>query len=65
MRHETEGRSVDYVQPGMSSVQTAHLATAGESESARDGTRCGCRGWIRRATSGGEVELRVTLNVVP
>ena len=25
-RQQTEGRSVDYVQPGMSAVQTAHLA---------------------------------------
>lgn len=25
LRQQTEGRSVDYVQPGMSTVQTAHL----------------------------------------
>ena len=62
-RQQTEGRSVDYVQPGMSSVQTAHLARL--VNLSRPGRYTVRVSRVDPATKAVVKSNEVTLNVVP
>jgi dipeptidyl aminopeptidase/acylaminoacyl peptidase len=62
-RQQTEGRSVDYVQPGMSSVQTAHLARL--VNLTRPGRYTVQVSRVDPATKAVVESNEITLNVVP
>ena len=62
-RQQTEGRSVDYVQPGMSSVQTAHLGRL--VNLSRPGRYTVRVSRVDPATHAVVKSNEVTLNVVP
>jgi outer membrane biosynthesis protein TonB len=62
-RQQTEGRSVDYVQPGMSSVQTAHLTRL--VNLSRPGRYTVRVSRVDPATRAVVKSNEVTLNVVP
>src|SRR5258708_21955884 len=63
LRQQTEGRSVDYVQPGMSSVQTAHLGRL--VNLSRPGRYTVRVSRVDPATRAVVKSNEVTLNVVP
>jgi hypothetical protein len=63
VRQQTNGRSVDYVQPGMSSVQTAHLARL--VNLSRPGRYTVRVSRVDPATRAVVRSNEVTLNVVP
>jgi dipeptidyl aminopeptidase/acylaminoacyl peptidase len=63
MHQQTEGRSVDYVQPGMSSVQTAHLARL--VNLSRPGRYTVRVSRVDPATHAVVKSNEITLNVVP